>query len=81
MYERSERKTTTNADNSTEDYHLTERSTSGLTELFLIPIGITLTAIVCWLIIQVGVKAGHSVNPPIENTPYYGGNYHYTEGS
>ena len=80
MYERSERKTTTNADNSTEDYHLTERSTSGLTELFLIPIGITLTAIVCWLIIQVGVRAGHLINPPIENTPSSVRVYHI-EGS
>jgi len=81
MYEKTERKTTTNADNSTEDYHLTERSTSGLTELFLIPIGLCLTAVICGLILQIGIKLSHSINPPRENTPYYGGNYHYTEGS
>ena len=79
MYERSERKTTTNADNSTEDYHKTERSTSGLTELFIIPIGLCLTAVICGLILQLGIKLSHSINPG--NTPSSGGNYHETEGS
>jgi len=76
MYEKTERKTTTNADNSTEDYHLTERSTSGLTELFLIPIGLCLTAVFCGLILQIGIRLSHSINPPNS-----GGSYHYIEGN
>jgi len=76
MYERNESKTTTNADNSTEDYHLTERSTSGLTELFLIPIGLCLTAVTCGLILQIGIKLSHSINLPDS-----GGSYHYIEGN
>ena len=79
MYEKTERKTTTNADNSTEDYQLTERSTNGLTELFLIPVGICLTAVICGLILQIGIRLSHSINP--ENTPSSEGSYHYIEGS
>jgi|GEM_PF-7088829 hypothetical protein len=75
MYEKTERKSTTYPDGTFDEHLTTQRSTSGLTELFMIPIGLTLTAVVCWLIIQVGAKIGSSINPPTENAPRQGSAY------
>ena len=79
MYERSERKTTTQPDGTSEHHEITQKSSSGLTELFLIPIGMCLTAVICGLILQIGIKLSHSINPG--NTPSSVRVYHKTEGS
>lgn len=76
---RTERKTTTKPDGTSEHHEITEKYSSGLIELFLIPIGICVTAVACGVILQLGIRLSHSINP--ENTPSSGGNYHETEGS
>jgi len=76
MYERNESKTTTQPDGTSEHYKITEKSSSGLTSLFLIPIGLCLTAVICGLILQIGIRLSHSINPPNS-----GGSYHYIEGN
>lgn len=68
---RHERKSKTSPDGTSEDYQLTERTDNGLLTLFLIPIGLTTTAVVCWLILQIGVRIGTAINPPKTDRPSY----------
>ena len=63
-YERSESTTTTQPDGTSTHHQVKEGSTSGLAEVLLLPVGLTITAVTCWLILQIGVRIGHSINPP-----------------
>lgn len=54
---------TTRPDLSSEDEEILEVYGSGLLELLLLPLALVGVGVGCWLIIQVGVRLGNSINP------------------